>query len=187
MRVKTPPLSTTAAYDLTTEKPTEQEKAQKATAKALKLPPGLQFRLGLTREIDTSTAAAGDLVKAELTSSIKEKHNGVRVPKGIQVAGRIIRIERFYGSATESLMLVIKLETVVINGMPEHFDARLESVTKKPIRSIESSVVRESLGWFEQTDDSEDPSFGVLKFPDVTKDYIIDRGLELVGITAAPK
>jgi hypothetical protein len=172
---------------LSFDAPTEQQEAQKDPARAFKLPPGLQFRLALTREIDTSTAAAGDLVKAELMSPIKEKHNGVLVPKGTQVTGRIVRIKRFYGPETDSLTLAIKLETVVINGVPRAFDARLESVTKKPISSIESSVVRQSLGSFDSTVDSEDSSVGVLKFPDVTRDYIIDRGLELAGMTGTPK
>ena len=172
---------------LSFDTPTEQERAQKNPAKAFELPSGLQFRLALTHEIDTATAAAGDLVKAELTNSIKEKRDGVLVPKGTQVTGRIVRIKRFYGPVSDSLTLVIKLETLIINGMPQRFDARLESVTKKPISSIESSVVRQSLGSFDQIVDSEDPSVAVLKFPDVTKDYIIDRGLELVGMTATPK
>ncbi len=167
--------------------PTEQEMAQKKASKALGLPPGLEFSLALTHTIDTATAAAGDPVKAELTSPIKEKRHGVLIPKGTLVTGRIIRIKRFYGSATDSLTLMIKLETVVINGMPQRFDARLESVTKKPISSIESSVVRQSLGSFDQIVDSEDPSVGVLKFPDVTRDFIIDRGLELAGMTVTPK
>jgi hypothetical protein len=172
---------------LSFDTPTEQERAQKNPPRTFELPSGLQFRLALTHEIDTATAAAGDLVKAELTSPIREKHNGVMVPKGTPVTGRIVRIKRFYGPVTDSLTLAIKLETVVINGMPQRFDARLESVTKKPISSIESSVVRQSLGSFDQMVDSEDPAVGVLKFPDVTKDYVIDRGMELVGMTAMPK
>ena len=47
--------------------------AQKAAYKELALPPGLSFRVALTRAIDTATAAAGDPIKAKLMGPIKEK------------------------------------------------------------------------------------------------------------------
>jgi hypothetical protein len=167
--------------------PTEQEVAQQKASKVVGLPPGLPFRLALTHAIDTATAAAGDLVRAELTSPIKEKHTGVLISKGTPVTGRIVQLKRFYGPVSDSLTLAIKLETVEVNGRPQRFDARLESVLKKPINSNLSSVVRQSLGSFDQIFRSEDPAVGVFRFQDVTRDYIIDRGLEIVGVTATSR
>jgi hypothetical protein len=168
----------------------EQGAAHKTVFKALALPPGLPFRLALTHAIDTATAAAGDLVKAELTSPIKEKRNGVLVPKGAAVIGRIVQIKRLYGPKSESLTLALKLETIEANGVPQPFDARLESLVRRRASYMDSSVVRQDLGSFGPSDqvfDPEDPSIGVLAFEDVTRDYVIKRGVEMAGTTAAPK
>jgi hypothetical protein len=72
----------------------QQAMAQKAALKALALPSGLKFRLALTHAIDTATAAAGDPIKAKLTTPIKEMHNDVLVPKGAAITGRIVRGHR---------------------------------------------------------------------------------------------
>jgi hypothetical protein len=79
--------------------------AHKAVLEALPLPPGTSFRLALTHAIDTATDAAGDLVRAELTSPITENRNGLIVPKGAAVIGRIVQIKRAYGPKSESLTL----------------------------------------------------------------------------------
>jgi hypothetical protein len=166
---------------------TEEEAAATKVSKALEMPPGLLFRLALTRAIDTATAAAGDIFKAELTSPIKEKHSGVLVPKGTPVMGRILQVKWLYGPASDSLRLAIKLETVEIHGLRQRFDARLESVIKTPINSIDFSAMGRNLGSFDQIADSEDATVGVLQFPGVTRGFKIDRGLEMEGMTAAPK
>lgn len=93
----------TLRFDVPSESP--QIAAQETARKGLRLPPELPFSIALTSPIDTATAAAGDLFKSKLTSAIKEKHTGALVPKGATVTGRIIRIERFYGPASQSLML----------------------------------------------------------------------------------
>jgi hypothetical protein len=165
----------------------EQGAAQKTVFKALALPSGLSFTIALTRAIDTAIAAAGDPIKADLESPIKDSHRGMLVPKGAAVTGRIIQIKRSYGPTSESLTLAIRLETIEANGAPQWFDARLESVVKRSINSTDSSVVRRSLGSFDQMFDLEDPSVGFLEFPDVTRDYVIKRGVEIEGVTAAPK
>lgn len=116
---------------------TVQGTAQKKASKVLALPPGLTFKLALSQPIDTAAAAAGDPIKAKLASPIKEKHNGVLVPAGAAVTGRIVQIERRYGPAFESLTLRFKLETVEANGMSQPFDARLEPVVKKRSKSGE--------------------------------------------------
>jgi hypothetical protein len=33
----------------------------------------------------------------------------------------------------------------------------------------------------------EDPAVGFLEFPNVTRDYVIDRGLEIQAMTADPR
>ena len=172
----------TLRFDVLSESP--QIAAHETTRKGLRLPPELPFSLALTSPIDTATAAAGDLFKARLTSAIKEKHNGVLVPKGATVTGRIIHIERFYGPASQSLMLAVRLETVEANGIEQPFDARLQSVVKRRKKSSGALVQRQNLGSFDRMSGPEDPAVGLLGFEKVTADYVIDRGFEIEARTA---
>ena len=166
---------------------TEPGAAPATAAKAVPIPPKLPFTVVLTRAIDTSTAAAGDLVKAALASPLKEPHSGVLVPKGAAVTGRITQIRWVYGSPSTSLKLAIRLETIETNGLIQPFNAKLESVVKKPINSSDTSVVRQSLGSFDQMSDPDDQRAGLLEFPGVTRDYVIKRGVEIEGVTATAK
>jgi hypothetical protein len=62
---------------------------------------------------------------------------------------------------------------------------------QRRIHSVcETLVVRQDPGSFgspDQAFDAGDPSVGVLAFEDVTRDYVINRGVEIAGITAATK
>lgn len=168
--------------------PQIQQGASQITAfRAVALPAGLPVRLALTRSIDTATAAAGDPVKAELTTAIKTKNNSVLVPRGAAVTGRIVQIKRLRRARSESLTLAVKLETVEINGVPQKFDARLQSAVKRRTNPVNPLVSRQDLGSFDQMSDSENPGVGVLEFQDVTTDYVINRGTEIDGLTAKPK
>jgi len=99
---------------------------------------------------------------------------------------RVIRIERVYGPVYQSLVLALKLETIEANGAPEPLYARLESVIK---RAHNTSVDKDDLGSFDRTFDPafdpKDPAVGMVQFDDVTDGYVINRGLEIAGITAA--
>jgi len=173
------------SFDTASEK--EHGASQKTVSKALALPPGLPFRVALTYAVNPATAAAGDLIKAKLTDPIKEMEHGVLVPKGALVTGRIIQIERLYGPESESLRLVFKLETVEASGVPQPFDARLQSVVKRHTKSTRALVVRQDLGSFNQMFDPEDPRVGFLEFPGVTRDFVIKPGVEITGFTAVAK
>ena len=162
---------------------TEHGPPQNAEVRALALPPGLPFTLALTQAIETATAAAGDRIKAKLTSPIKEKHNNVLIPKGAAVTGRIVQIERHYGGEFESLTLAFKLETVEANGVPQPFAVRLESAVRSS-KSVDSLEMRQDLGSFGQMFDREDPGVGFLEFQDVSRNFLINRGVKIEGITA---
>jgi len=103
------------------------------------------------------------------------------------VTGRIVQIERHYGGEFESLIVAFKLETVEADGVHQPFNARLESVVKRRTRSAGALVAEGDLGWSGQMFDREDPGVGFLEFQDVSRDYVINPGLELAGITVAPK
>jgi hypothetical protein len=96
----------------------------------LKLPPGLPFRLKLAEDINSATAAAGDPVKAILTSALGNRDSGVYVPAGATVECRIVRIQHNYGQ-TSSMFLVIRLESVELHGHPHPFSARGEPAIRR--------------------------------------------------------
>jgi len=157
-----------------------------SAGKSLRLPSGLSFSFALTTPIETATAASGDPFQARLKSAIREKHNGILVPKGAAICGRIIRIERLYGPVYQSLVLALKLETIEANGVPAPLYARLKSVVK---RGHAGPVEKDDLGSFHQVFDPafdpKDPAVGMVQFDDVTEDYVVNRGLEMEGVTAA--
>ena len=72
------------------EKPVEQ--AAKQTDAREALPPGTTLEATLATPVLRNTAATGDLVKAEVRKEVKSK-NGVVVPQGAIVEGRIVLLE----------------------------------------------------------------------------------------------
>ncbi|HEX4170284.1 MAG TPA: hypothetical protein VHZ55_32865, partial [Bryobacteraceae bacterium] len=76
-------------------------------------------------------------------------------------------------------------------GVSQPFYARLDSAVEKrahaPLPMNEPLKVRQDLGTFGEMVDSTDASVGVFEFEDVTGDYVIKRGMQITGTTAAPK
>ena len=106
------------------------------------LPAGLPFTLIFTQDIDTATAAAGDVVTAKLAGAIRA-HSKVLVPEGAAVRGRIVRIQRSYGFDS-SWKLVVKLETIEASGaaVPLMATAERESF---PARESRRMLCRRSM------------------------------------------
>jgi len=71
---------------------------QKASAPCVQtaLSAGLRFSLALAEDIHVATAAAGDVVKAVLTTDLRDRANKVVVRKHTPVLCRIGRIRRHY-------------------------------------------------------------------------------------------
>ena len=158
---------------------------EKTARKSLRLPPELPFSLVLTNPIDTATAAAGDLFRAKLTTAIKENHSGILVPKGAGVTGRIIRIERYYLATFQFLILGVKLETVKRVACHSRSMRGLQSVVKRRQKAMNALVLREDLGSFDQMSGPEDSAVGILRFDNITADYVIHRGFEIEARTAS--
>ena len=152
---------------------------EKIQARAFVLAAGLPFTIALTQSIDTATAAAGDVIRAKLTTNIRDK-SGVIVSKGAAVTGRVAQIERLYGPSSQSLLLAVRLETVDKDGRPQPFTARLTSSIQPFARQSAGLRVREDLGSFDQM---EDPGLGFIQFQNVNERYLIHSGLELSGQT----
>jgi hypothetical protein len=164
----------------------QPEARERVAPQRLLLPTGLHFTLALGRPIDTRTAAAGDAITAKLTRPIAEKHNDILVPKDATVTGRIVQIVRRYDG--RSLIVAIRLETIESDGVPQPFPARLATVVKRLSGSfipIDHMTMGQNLGSFNQMSQLHDPAVGIIRLEDVTKDYVIHRGLQLEGTTIA--
>ena len=102
---------------------------EKPVSDNLALPGRQHFTLVLARSVETETAAAGDTITATLASPIKD-HNKILVPKGAIVRGRIVRLERFYGPISQSLVVGIRLETIESAGRTYPFHERLATLVE---------------------------------------------------------
>jgi hypothetical protein len=74
-----------------------------AAKQEVRLPKNSGIALRLVDKIDTATAAVGDPVRAALIGDLKEKGQ-VILPKGIEIAGRIIRLEHYESFTLLGLM-----------------------------------------------------------------------------------
>lgn len=79
------------------------------------LSPGLRFECRIVTPIDSDTAAAGDPIEALLRSPIHDKKNGVLVPAGARIHGRLMRFEHRSG-AFESFRVLVDLDSIEVNG-----------------------------------------------------------------------
>jgi hypothetical protein len=115
---------------LTFEPPLEPTRSVSGTSDAaipvLALPPGLPFQLVFVDSIDTAVAAAGDPIRAKLTTAIRPRSSEVLVPQGAIVSCRITKAQRVYGQ-NKSFVLAVKLESVVIGGKSQPFRAEPDS------------------------------------------------------------
>jgi len=109
----------------------EQPAALKAKPQSMTIPAGLPFNIALTQSINTATAAAGDVIKAKLTSAIRDKSKTQLVAKSTALFGRIVQSERLYGvlgRSVQSLRVGFKLEGIEIDGIVHPFFAELSSI-----------------------------------------------------------
>jgi hypothetical protein len=74
-----------------------------AAKQELKLPKNAEISLRLVGEIDTDKAAVGDPVKAAVAGDVKEKGK-VILQKGVEVSGRIVRLEHYQDFTVLGLM-----------------------------------------------------------------------------------
>ncbi len=184
-----------------TSEQSQQQAAAQNAARKIVIPAGLPFTLVFTQPIDTSTAAAGDIVKAKLRNAIRDKSKTILVAKDTPLVGRIIELEKIYGAmgpAARSLRIGIKLEGIEIEGAVLPFAAELNTVDEQQMiaaagmpRGRRSGlggannrlVTRENLGTFDEMGSPQDSAVGYLLYGDVSERFVIRAGVEMTGKT----
>jgi hypothetical protein len=131
---------------------------------------GLSFEVALTQDIDTRKAAAGDAVRCELVTPIREGRNLV-VPVGTPVTARILEVRRTYGPPS-SLSLSLRLESLDLDGTVRTFAARARGVRRA---GPQAARVRQS-----RPDDVHQLT---VVFPDPTRNMVIKSGLTTSWMT----
>jgi hypothetical protein len=162
--------------------PAQDAHDQKASSpRGLAIPPGLPFQVAFTQGFDTASSAAGDPVKAKLTTPL-QSGSTVLVPAGANIGARVVRLRQLYGDAP-SLSLEVKLETVEIGGVAMRLtavpDTGVHVQQKKGRGNLQPRIELGTLRGLEDRSAS-------FVFPRVHSPYLIAGGLESSWITATP-
>ena len=112
----------------------------KPSGKPLPVPPldfvaGMPFVLKLAEDVDTSTAAAGDPIRLTLAAPVRTQ-SSMLVPAGTVVHGRIMRVQRSFGSKSD-VTVAIRLETIEAGGKLRPFAGQGEL----PVQRFNAGVV----------------------------------------------
>ena len=146
----------------------------------LVVPPKLRFRVALAQGIDTATAAAGDSIKAKLTTPIRD-HLKVLVPRGAAITARIVHIQQSYDKLP-SVSLVFRLETVDVRGVSMQLTATPDTVNSFQQSKPGTLQRRVELGSLRSLEERS----GTVEFRNVRLPYLISSGVESTWITATP-
>jgi hypothetical protein len=153
-----------------------------AGAPGFALPPDLPFQLVFLDPIDATVAAAGDPIRARLAAAIRAPSSEVLVPSGAMVLCRIMKARRSYGR-NASFELAVKVESVVVGGKSQPFEAAPDSGFRTFAKGDGRLRQRVNLGRLSIT---EDRGAQVFEFRDASLKYIIKSGLVSNWLTLAP-
>ncbi len=170
----------TLTFEPSSERSPSDSDVSAAAIPGLALPPGLPFTLAFVDSIDTAVAAAGDPIRAKLTTAIQLGSSEVLVPKGAIVACRITKAQRVYGQ-NKSFVLAVKLESIVIGGKSQPLRAAPDSGLRSFPKGAGRLRQRLNLGAL-----TEDRDIGVFDFPSTSPKYVIKSGLASKWLTLAP-
>jgi hypothetical protein len=166
--------------------PTKPDPGTEPANDSINLPPGLRFRVAFTDRIDPAVAAAGDPIRGQLVSAIRD-HSRVLVPAGVEVAGRIVSVSRFYGVSESvldpSLVVAVKLESFESGGVPHRLKASFDTGLRRFEKLDATLSMRAGAA---SLDRPQDFDTGVFEFRDANPDRVIDSGLESDWRTLAP-
>jgi hypothetical protein len=166
------------------EPPREEVPAKEPPAP---LPPGIPFRMVITRAIHLATINFGDHVHGATASDIKDKLGNVLVPKDTEVEGRVIKLVRVYGDSESKYTwnVIVRWEAMRYRGISRPFTADLMFVQKVRGAADERPILR-------LQDDSSgpgtsDPIMGGFGGVGLRPDFVFDAGVPSVWKTMAPR
>ncbi|HTR39606.1 MAG TPA: hypothetical protein VMH80_27220 [Bryobacteraceae bacterium] len=145
------------------------------------IPPGLPFELAFTEPIDSTVAAAGDLILAKLVSPIRGRDSKILVKAGARVSGRIVEMQRDYMS--NRLIVEVRLRTLNTEGVLLPFAATTDSGVRRFQASSRGLARRLELG---PLDASQGRAVGVLVFNRAGKNYVVKSGFRSHWRTLKP-
>ena len=154
-----------------------------ATPEPISIAPGLVLTLKLAHAIDTDTAAAGDVVEATVSEAVRDpKSNEVVIPAHSMVRGRILRMEHSLDTPRR-FVIVVRLETVEIHGIPSPFYAILLRDDEKQAAKNAPSALVERSHQIILPPRGESPLAANFSATSKAKHYVLPRGLEMQWLT----
>jgi hypothetical protein len=138
--------------------------------------PGLPFTVAFTRDIDTSTAAAGDPIEAELTTPIRDPAGAILAAKGAVLTGRILRIQHHY-LPDRFWELTVVLETLDVAGTRVPFSASAKRVPGHGLARFEPAGL--SAPWQMRA--------ATFVFRKSTEHFVIKKGVTSDWVTGATR
>ena len=179
----------TVKFEAPPDAPAQKAAAPRAEAP---IPAGLQFGLALAEDIQLATAAAGDTVKAVLTTVLRNEAKKVLVPNHTPALCRILRLRRYYygedagkpgmPAPLQRVVLLLRLEGFAPpNGQRPVFaklstaaDASRSRPGKLQTRPMELGQLN-AMG----------PNQWSLRFERVADDFVVKSGLASNWVTVA--
>jgi hypothetical protein len=145
-------------------------------------PAGLSLSLALTARIDTSSAAAGDLVSARVTHAVRDpKSKATLIPAGAVARGRIVRMRHRVGGPDDFIVL-IAFDALEINGTVSPLFVKLDAVEQLE-RARALATNRRGM---RLTSNQGPDTWGALIFPAMGNRYVVPAGYESTWQTVAP-
>jgi hypothetical protein len=158
-------------------------KAAELTARpSFELPPELEFRLRLARDLDTAIAAAGDPVEFQVAADVRRDGN-LLMAAGTLVRARLVRVEERHGKSA-SVRVAVRLESIEVGGKQQPFRARREP-TSRTFNLGAASFTRQriTLGSIDSLRDDDVEEFYAAG---VKEGHVFRAGAEMKWRSAAP-
>jgi hypothetical protein len=119
---------------------THSHNAQAPAPAELPLTKGLSFEVAVMQDIDTSRAAAGDAIRCELVTPIRDGEKLV-APAGTPVTARIVELSRSY-RGHPSVLLAFRLESFDLDGTVRTFVAHANRAPLAGARPVPAGQLR---------------------------------------------
>ncbi len=103
--------------------------SEKASSRPPSFPPNLPFKIAIAQDLELTTAAAGDAVKAKLITPIRDGRKEL-APAGSAVGARIMRIRDYYDEST--VVFDLRLETVNVKSVAVPLTASADPIASFP-------------------------------------------------------